>query len=129
MPGDDEGMTIAGLDAGALAHAGLPAADVADWAAAAPGREDSFAPAAAAVSTFAARSRSLLQRLPAAGPSTEAELAAREAITGAVNSARSRFLHAHTAALYAALTSGCTRPLRPCGQPRPQKPAAPERRG
>jgi thioesterase DpgC len=105
-------MTIAGLDAGALEHAGLPSADVADWAAAAPGREDSFTAAAAGVNAFLARSRSLLQRLPAPGHGTAAERAAREAIAGAMNGARNRFLGVHTAALYAALTGGCTRPLR-----------------
>jgi thioesterase DpgC len=112
MAGDDVGMTIAGLDAAALEHSGLAAADVADWTAAMPGGEESFAAAAVGTSTFLARGRSLLQRLPGAVRSTPGERAAREAIAGAMNGARDRFLGAHAAAFYDKLTSGCTRHLR-----------------
>ena len=105
-------MTVAGLPAGLLTRAGLPAADAEDWAASAPVPQDSFPAAAAEVSVFLGRGQALIRRLPAPAGCTADEGAAREAIGGAMNGARDQFLGAHAAALYDALTAGQTRPLR-----------------
>jgi (3,5-dihydroxyphenyl)acetyl-CoA 1,2-dioxygenase len=105
-------MTTARLPAEVLERAGLPAADVASWAASAPERRDSFAAAAEATRVFLARGQSLAGRLPAAARSGPGERAARQAIVTVLDDARDSFLRDHAEALYEALTSGCTRPLR-----------------
>jgi thioesterase DpgC len=110
--GGDGRMTTARLPAAVLARAGLPAAEVADWSASAPGPQDSFPAAAGAVSVYLGRGQALTRRLPAPAACTADERAAREAIGGIMNGAREHFLRSHTAALYDALTAGRTRPLR-----------------
>jgi (3,5-dihydroxyphenyl)acetyl-CoA 1,2-dioxygenase len=95
-----------------LERAGLPAADVASWAAAAPRPDRAFGKAADALPGYLGRGQTLLRRLPERGRCTADERAAREAITIALNDARDSFLRAHAAALYDDLTSGCSRPLR-----------------
>jgi (3,5-dihydroxyphenyl)acetyl-CoA 1,2-dioxygenase len=116
-PAGDDGLmtTAAHLPTGAglqvIERAGLPAADVADWAAAAPSH-GSFAAAAETVSVFLARGLSLAERLPARARRTADEHAARQVIAAALNDARDGFLRAHAAALYDTLTGGCSRPLR-----------------
>lgn len=105
-------MTTARLPAGVLARAGLPAAEVEDWSASAPGPRDSFPAAAEAVSVFLGRGQALTRRLPAPAACTADERTAREAIGRVMNGARGHFLRSHTAALYDALTAGRTRPLR-----------------
>src|SRR5215468_1361973 len=103
-------MTTARLPA--AARAGLPAAEVADWSASAPGPQDSLPAAAEAVSAFLRRGQALGRRLPVPADCTADERAAREIVGGVMNGARERFLRAHTAALYDALTAGRTRQLR-----------------
>ena len=87
-----------------LAGAGFPAAEVADWAAAAPGRPGPLPAAAAAVSAFLTRGQDLLRRLPGRARCTAAEQAARDALVAALTGAREEFLAGHTGALYAQLT-------------------------
>ena len=105
-------MTTAHLPAEVLIRAGLPAADAANWAVSAPGPQESFPAAAAAVSAFLGRGQALIRRLPAPEGCTADERAARESIGAVMNAAREQFLRFHTAALYDALTGGRTRPLR-----------------
>ncbi len=105
-------MTTARLPPGVLERAGLPAADVADWARSAPGPQPAFAAAAEAVSVFLGRGQALIGRLPAPAACTGDERAAREAIGGVMTGARDHFLRAQAAALYDTLTAGRTRPLR-----------------
>ena len=59
-------MTTAHLPAEVLERAGLPAADVASWAASEPERRESFAAAAEAVRVFLARGQALAGACPAA---------------------------------------------------------------
>jgi (3,5-dihydroxyphenyl)acetyl-CoA 1,2-dioxygenase len=103
-----------------LERAGLPASDVADWAASAPAAAPepeqvpggSFRAAADAVVAFLAGGQALAGRLPETPRCTPDERAARRAITGAMDDARDRFLRAYAADVYDALTDRCTRPLR-----------------
>ena len=105
-------MTTVRLPAGVLAGAGLPAAEVEAWAASAPGPGESLRAAGGALSRFTGRGRELAALLPARGKGTEAEQAARTAISDAMTSARETFLRAHAADLYAALTGHYSRWLR-----------------
>jgi (3,5-dihydroxyphenyl)acetyl-CoA 1,2-dioxygenase len=95
-------------------RAGLSAADVADWAAAAPVPlpDGSFQAAAGALGVFLARGQALARRLPGPARGSPDEQAARQAITGVMNDARDGFLRSHAADLYDVLTGRCTRPLR-----------------
>jgi len=105
-------MTTTRIPAEVLTRAGLPAADAENWAASAPGPHGTFTAAAGAVSVFLSRGEALARRLPAPAGSSADERAAREAIAGIMTGARERFLRAHAAALYNALTADRTRPLR-----------------
>lgn len=105
-------MTTTRLPAEVLERAGLPAADVAAWAASAPERAESFAAAAEAIRVFLARGQALAGRLPPAARSTPGERAARQALVTVMDEARDGFLRDHASALYEALTSGYTRALR-----------------
>jgi enoyl-CoA hydratase/carnithine racemase len=105
-------MTTAPFPAEVLERAGLPAAEVGDWAASAPGPDGSFEAAAEAVSAFLARGQGLMQRLPGPARRTAGERAAREVIAGMMDGARERFLRSHAAGLYDAVTGRCTRSLR-----------------
>jgi (3,5-dihydroxyphenyl)acetyl-CoA 1,2-dioxygenase len=91
-----------------LERAGLPASDVADWAASAPAPVPapggSFRAAADAVGAFLTRGQDLARRLPEAARGTPDERAAHQAIAGALDEARDTFLRAHAADVYDALT-------------------------
>jgi (3,5-dihydroxyphenyl)acetyl-CoA 1,2-dioxygenase len=95
-----------------LERAGLSAAEAGDWTASVPGPGGSFGAAAEAVSAFLARGQGLMQRLPGPARRTAGERAARAAIASMMDGARERFLRAHAAALYDAVTGGRTRSLR-----------------
>jgi (3,5-dihydroxyphenyl)acetyl-CoA 1,2-dioxygenase len=95
-----------------LERAGLSAAEAGDWTASVPGQGGSFGAAAEAVSAFLARGQGLMQRLPGPARRTAGERAARAAIASMMDGARERFLRAHAAALYDAVTGGRTRSLR-----------------
>src|SRR6516162_5175801 len=112
--GDDDSMTTPPWPADVLVRAGLPAADVAAWAAAAamPGGHGGFPASVDSVSQFLGRGLALRQRLPARGHGTAAEQAARDTIGAVLHEARKMFLRAYTADLYDQLTSGRTQPLR-----------------
>jgi (3,5-dihydroxyphenyl)acetyl-CoA 1,2-dioxygenase len=105
-------MTTAHLPEGLLERAGLSAADVTDWAAAAAARAGSLRAAIEAVSGFLARGQALVRRLPGPGHGTPDEQAARAAIAGIMNGARDAFLRAHAEDLYDELTDRCARPVR-----------------
>ena len=107
-------MTTPPWPADVLVRAGLPAADVAAWAAAAamPGGHGGFPASVDSVSQFLGRGLALRQRLPARGHGTAAEQAARDTIGAVLHEARKMFLRAYTADLYDQLTSGRTQPLR-----------------
>jgi (3,5-dihydroxyphenyl)acetyl-CoA 1,2-dioxygenase len=106
-------MTTMRFPAGVLEQAGLPASEVADWAAAAP--QPGTGPlqsAAAAASAFLTRGQGLAARLPEPARAAPQERAARQAITGIMNGARDTFLRSHAAGLYDQLTGHCTKALR-----------------
>jgi thioesterase DpgC len=107
-------MTTAPWPADVLERAGLPAAEVAGWAAAArePATRDGFPAAAESVSRFLSHGLALRQRLPAPARCTAGEQAARDAIGTVLHDARDAFLHSHAEHLYELLTSGYARPLR-----------------
>jgi thioesterase DpgC len=110
-------MTTPPWPAGVLTRAGLPAAEVAGWAAAAsgPAGHGGFPATADGVSQFLSRGLVLRQRLPARGLGTAAEQAARDTIDSVLHEAREMFLRAHTTDLYDLLTSGYTQQLRVAG--------------
>jgi (3,5-dihydroxyphenyl)acetyl-CoA 1,2-dioxygenase len=97
-----------------LERAGLPASDVADWAASAPEPVPgaSLRAAADAVGAFLSRGHDLIQHLPAPSRRTPDERTAGEAITRLLDDARDRFLRTYAADVYDGLTDSCTRPLR-----------------
>ena len=105
-------MTTARFPAEVLQRAGLSPASTQDWAASVPGPEPSLRAAANAVSEFLTRGEALVGRLPARTARTDAEQAARDAITAIMNDARENFLRSHAAGLYDELTGRCTRSLR-----------------
>ncbi len=107
-------MTTPSWPAEVLARAGLPAAEVAAWAAAAPGPagKAGFPAAADSVGRFLTRGLALRQCLPARGHGTAGEQAARDTIGTVLHEARDTFLSAYGTDLYDLLTGGQTRPLR-----------------
>ncbi|HEY6278369.1 MAG TPA: enoyl-CoA hydratase-related protein [Streptosporangiaceae bacterium] len=107
-------MTTPPWPADVLERAGLPAGEVAAWAAAAPEPDGNggFPAAAASVSRFLARGLALRQRLPAPARGTAGEQAARDVIGTVLHDARNAFLRSHAADLYDLLTSGYARPVR-----------------
>jgi len=105
-------MTTARVPSEVLTRAGLPTAEAENWAASAPGTHTIFAAAADAVSAFLGHGQALVRRLPPPADCSADERAAREAIGAVMTDARERFLRAHAAALYDALTSGRTRARR-----------------
>ena len=110
-------MTTPPWPADMLTRAGLPAAEVAAWSAAAPrpGGRGGFPAAAGNLSRFLSHGLALRLRLPARGHGTAAEQAARDSIGTVLYEAREMFLRAYTADLYDLLTSGYTHPLRAAG--------------
>jgi (3,5-dihydroxyphenyl)acetyl-CoA 1,2-dioxygenase len=115
-------MTTVDLPAGVLERAGLPASEVADWAAAAPaepgappaggGPFGDFKVVVGGVGEFLARGQDLIRRLPAPTRRTPDERAAGEAISGVLDDARDAFLREHAGDVYDALTDHCARPVR-----------------
>jgi thioesterase DpgC len=95
-----------------LERAGLPATEVADWAASVPDPHGPLRAAAGAASVFLGRGQALARRLPNPGRCTADEQAAREAIVGLMNGAREQFLRSHAAELYDLVTDCCARSLR-----------------
>jgi (3,5-dihydroxyphenyl)acetyl-CoA 1,2-dioxygenase len=85
-----------------MTTAPLSAPDLTDWVSSQPAADGPFGPVSQAVSAFLVRGQELAGRLPDA----------RAAISEILNGARDAYLRAHAAALYDALTQGCTRPLR-----------------
>lgn len=96
----------------ALERAGVPAAEVGEWAAAEPGPAGPFPAAAAALTGFLGRGQALLGRLPEPLQCGEGERAARDALSARLHAARDTFLRRHAAGLYDAVTAGRREPLR-----------------
>jgi thioesterase DpgC len=105
-------MTTVHSPAAVLERAGLPAAEVEEWAAPAPDPRGVFTAAAAGVGVFLTRGRALIQRLPDPVRRSADEHAAAEVIAGMMDAARENFLRWHAAALYDAVTDRCTRSFR-----------------
>ena len=96
----------------ALEAAGLPSAELAAWRASEPELTGSVDAAAAATCAHLARGEDLLGRLPARRDRTDVEAAAAGVLQSKLDAARSRFLRAHTEAVYAALTDDLRRAVR-----------------
>ena len=91
-----------------LEAAGLSPADVAAWEAAAPGDDAAFP----ATCEFLTQGERLLARLPARRDRNEAEAEAAAHLKSVLDAERSRFLRAHAADVYAALTDDLRRAVR-----------------
>jgi enoyl-CoA hydratase/carnithine racemase len=87
-----------------LEAAGLSPSEIADWVRNAPSDEGAFPAAARAASGFLVRGEELLRRLPPRRDRDEVEAAAAAELNAALDQARSQFLRARAADLYAALT-------------------------
>ena len=110
--GDDGQMTTTPVPDELPGRAGLPAAEVAAWAAAVPDPRGPLDAAAAALSQFLAAGQALSSRLPDRAHRSASQQAARDALATAMDGARDSFLRVHADALYDALTGGYTRSLR-----------------
>lgn len=95
-----------------LEAAGLSSSEVAAWEATAPTEGTAFLEAARASSAFLTHGERLRGRLPARRDRSGIEVAAAAHITSALDAERSRFMRAHTAEIYAALTDGLRRAVR-----------------
>jgi enoyl-CoA hydratase/carnithine racemase len=95
-----------------LEAAGLSPTEIADWARSAPAGEAGFADAARTASEFLTRGEELVRRLPPRRDRNEAEAGAAAAVITALDDARARFLRAHAADVYAALTDDLRKPVR-----------------
>ena len=95
-----------------LEAAGLPSAELAAWRASEPDQTGSVDAAAAATCAHLARGEDLLGRLPARRNRTDAEAETAGVLQSKLDAARSRFLRAHTDAVYAALTDDLRRAVR-----------------
>ncbi len=95
-----------------LESAGLSPSEVAAWQESAPPEGAAFPATARASSEFLTRGEGLLRRLPARRDRSEVEAEAADHIAGALDAERARFLRAHTAAVYAALTDDVRRAVR-----------------
>ena len=107
-------MTTDPFPAALLERAGLPASDVAGWAASAPapGAGGSLRAAADAAGTFLVRGQDLARHLPAPSRRTPDERTAGKAIAEILDNCRDTFLRWHAADVYDALTDRCARPMR-----------------
>jgi (3,5-dihydroxyphenyl)acetyl-CoA 1,2-dioxygenase len=107
-------VTTDPFPAALLERAGLPASDVAGWAASAPapGAGGSLRAAADAAGTFLVRGQDLARHLPAPSRRTPDERTAGKAIAEILDNCRDTFLRWHAADVYDALTDRCARPLR-----------------
>jgi thioesterase DpgC len=101
----------AGVDA-VLAHAGLDAHALRAWAQERPAHTTDLAADAERFRVFWRSSAALLERLPARAARNPAEHAAAWQLQAAARESRERFLRAHVAALYDALTDRRSRLLR-----------------
>ena len=90
----------------ALSRAGLPREAAEAWARAAPARTAELASDRSAYCAFWLRSGELLTRLPPKAVRDTAQSAAAEAIQTFARASRDRFLRAHAAEVYDALTAG-----------------------
>ena len=95
-----------------LEAAGVSTGEVAAWRESAPTEGAAFPEAARAVSEFLTHGERLLGRLPARRDRNEAEVEAAAYLTSALDAERSRFMRAHAAEVYAALTDGLRRAVR-----------------
>ena len=95
-----------------LKAAGLPSTELAAWNASEAEQTDSVDAAAAAMGAHLAFGEDLLERLPARSDRTDAEAGAAAVLQTRFDTARSKFLRAHTDAVYAALTDDLRRPVR-----------------
>jgi (3,5-dihydroxyphenyl)acetyl-CoA 1,2-dioxygenase len=107
-------VTTDPFPAALLERAGLPASDVAGWAASAPapGAGGSLRAAADAAGTFLVRGQDLARHLPAPSRRTPDERTAGKAIAEILDNCRDTFLRWHAADVYDALTDRCARPMR-----------------
>ena len=113
--GDDGQMTTTPVPDELPGRAGLPAAEVAAWAAAVPDPGGPLDGAAAALSQFLVAGQALSSRLPDRAHRSASQQAAHAALATAMDGARDSFLRVHAAALYDVLTGGRTRSLRLAG--------------
>jgi enoyl-CoA hydratase/carnithine racemase len=95
-----------------LEAAGLSPSEIADWVRNAPSDEGAFPAAARAASGFLVRGEELLRRLPPRRDRDEVEAAAAAELNAALDQARSQFLRARAADLYAALTDDLRKTVR-----------------
>jgi (3,5-dihydroxyphenyl)acetyl-CoA 1,2-dioxygenase len=95
-----------------LEAAGLSPSEVADWVKSATPGDAAYPAAVQATSEFLTRGEELLRRLPLRPDRNEAEADAAVELRTTLDEARSRFLRAHTAGLYAALTDDLRRAVR-----------------
>ena len=100
------------VPAGLLERAGLPPAEATAWERSAAIEPGAFDAQAGATSQFLMRGAALAARLPRAGDRSGEEGAAARAIGELSHRVRERFLRAHAAELYNALTAGGERRLR-----------------
>jgi (3,5-dihydroxyphenyl)acetyl-CoA 1,2-dioxygenase len=95
-----------------LETAGLSASDIAAWQDTAPAEGAAFPAAALASSSFLAGGERLFRRLPARPDRSDAESEAAAYLASALDAERSRFMRAHTAQVYDALTDGRRKAVR-----------------
>jgi (3,5-dihydroxyphenyl)acetyl-CoA 1,2-dioxygenase len=95
-----------------LEAAGLSEQEVAAWRSATPTTLGSFPAAARATCDFLTRGEELLRRLPARPERSEAEQAAAAELIAFLNGARTDFMRAYAADVYAALTDDMRLSLR-----------------
>jgi thioesterase DpgC len=92
--------------------AGLSPADVDEWRRSEPQVDGPFEGASAATCTHLVRGEELLGRLPARPKRDEKKAEAATILKGALDAERTRFLRAHSGAVYAAVTDDHRRPIR-----------------
>lgn len=95
-----------------LLVAGLPAAEGEEWASLAPADTGAYETDIARYGVFWARSRDMLGRLPEKRRRSAAEAGAAAAVLAAARASRERFLLAHAARVYDAVTADHARLLR-----------------
>ena len=95
-----------------LEAAGLSRSEVDDWRAGEPVGVAPFESASVATCAHLTRGEELLGRLPARADRNDAEAEAAAFLRTSLDTARSRFLRAHAAAVYATLTDDLRRPIR-----------------
>ena len=105
-------MAITDLPTQALRRAGLPSAEIDDWASSVPPEEEPYEAAAESLSAFLTRGGELERRLPIGTLRSEAEQDAAVELSTSLSQARISFLDVHTRELYEELTGRYSRPIR-----------------